>query len=116
MIQQLSNNKVQRASGTFYYIWASLLAQAVKNPPAMQEIPVQFLGWEDPLETGQATHSSILGTRGGSVGKESIYGAGDLGWENPLEKGTAIHSSILAWRIPRTMYIQSMGSQRVRHD
>ena len=32
------------------YSWASLVAQLVKNPPAMQEIWVQFLGWEDPLE------------------------------------------------------------------
>ena len=40
---------------------ASLIAQLVKNPPAMQETPVQILGWEDPLEKGQATHSSILG-------------------------------------------------------
>ena len=37
-----------------------------------------------------------------------------LGQEDPLEKGTATHSSILAWRIPWT--IQSMGSQRVRHE
>ena len=34
--------------------------QTVKNPPAMQETGVQFLGWEDPLEKGTATHSSIL--------------------------------------------------------
>ena len=40
---------------------ASLTAQWVKNPPAMQETRVAFLGWEDPLEMGQATHSSILG-------------------------------------------------------
>ena len=40
---------------------ASLIAQLVKNPPAMQETLVQFLGQEDPLEKGQATHSSILG-------------------------------------------------------
>ena len=39
---------------------ASLIAQLVKNPPAMQETPVRFLGWEDPLEKGKATHSSIL--------------------------------------------------------
>ena len=39
---------------------ASLIAQLVKNPPAMQETLVQFLGWEDPLEKGKATHSSIL--------------------------------------------------------
>ena len=37
-----------------------------------------------------------------------------LGWEGPLEKGRATHFSILAWRIPWT--VQSMGSQRVRHD
>ena len=40
--------------------YASLLAQLVKNLPAMQETWVQSLGWEDPLEKGQATHSSIL--------------------------------------------------------
>ena len=43
------------------YSWASLVAQLVKNPPAMQEIPVRFLSQEDPLEKGKATHSSILG-------------------------------------------------------
>ena len=39
---------------------ASLVAQLVKNPPAMQETPAQFLGREDPLEKGKATHPSIL--------------------------------------------------------
>ena len=39
---------------------ASLVAQTVKNPPAMWETWVQSLGWEDPLEKGMATHSSIL--------------------------------------------------------
>ena len=39
---------------------ASLVAQLVKNPPAMGETWVQPLGWEDPLEEGMATHSSIL--------------------------------------------------------
>ena len=43
------------------YLGASLIAQLVKNPPAMQENLVQFLGREDPLEKGKATHSSILG-------------------------------------------------------
>ena len=38
----------------------SLVAQLVKSLTAMQETPVQFLGWEDPLEKGKATHSSIL--------------------------------------------------------
>ena len=39
---------------------ASLVAQRVKNPPAMRETWVQSLGWEGPLEKGTATHSSIL--------------------------------------------------------
>ena len=42
---------------------ASLLAQIVKNPPAVQETRVQFLGWEGPLEKGMATHSSVLAWR-----------------------------------------------------
>ena len=41
-------------------IGASLVAQLVKNLPAMQKTPVPSLGWEDPLEEGMATHSSIL--------------------------------------------------------
>ena len=44
----------------FQYSWASLVAQLVKNMPAMQETWVRSLGWEDPLEKGKATHSSIL--------------------------------------------------------
>ena len=43
--------------------WASLVAQLVKNPPAMQETWVQSPGWEDPLEEGMGTHSSILAWR-----------------------------------------------------
>ena len=54
-----------RSAGSNFSIgenyWASLIAWFVKNPPAMQETPVQFLGQEDPLEKGWATHSSILG-------------------------------------------------------
>ena len=43
--------------------WASLVVQMVKNLPAMQETWVQPLGWEDALEEGMATHSSILAWR-----------------------------------------------------
>ena len=42
---------------------SSLVAQLVKNPPAVQETLVRFLGWEDLLEEGMATHSSILAWR-----------------------------------------------------
>ena len=62
---------------------------------------------------------------GGSDVKVSAYNAGDnpwvqsLGWEYLLEKEMATHSSTLAWKIPWTEEpgrLQSMGSQRVRHD
>ena len=42
------------------YSWASLVAQLVKNPPAIREMWVRSLGWEDPLGKGKSTHSSIL--------------------------------------------------------
>ena len=45
------------------YSWASLVAQLIKNPPAIRETWVRSLGWEDPLEKGKATHSSILAWR-----------------------------------------------------
>ena len=45
------------------YSWASLVTQQVKIPPAMRETSVWSLGWEDPLEKGKATHSSVLAWR-----------------------------------------------------
>ena len=57
----------------------SLVAQWVKNPRAMQETLVQFLGWEDLQEKGQATHPVFFGFPCGSAGKESACNAGDLG-------------------------------------
>ena len=45
------------------YSWASLVAQMVKNPPAMRETWVQSPGWKDSLEEGMATHSNILAWR-----------------------------------------------------
>ena len=45
------------------YSWASLVAKLVKNSPAMWDTWVRSLGWEDPLEKGKATHSSILAQR-----------------------------------------------------
>ena len=45
------------------YSWASFVAQLVNNQPAVRETWVQSLDWEDPLEKGKATHSSILAWR-----------------------------------------------------
>ena len=67
--------------------WASLVAQMVKNLPAMQETWVRSLGWEDPLEKGMVTHSSILAWRipwteepGGlqSMGSQSLTQLGNF--------------------------------------
>ena len=66
------------------YLGASLVAQTLKNLPAMQEIWVRSLSQEDPLEKKMATHSSILA------------------WETPWTEEPG--------------GLQSMGSQRVRHD
>ena len=46
-----------------WYVLASLVTQLVKNPSAMEETPIQFLGLEDPLEKGTAAHSSSLAWR-----------------------------------------------------
>ena len=108
--------------------WASLIAQLVKNPPAKQAAPVRFLGWEDPLKEGMATHTStlawrILTNRGSwwaivyGVAKNwtqlSDYpGDGDgipLQYsclENPMDGG--------AWWQPGGL--PSMGPHGVRHD
>ena len=93
--------------------WASLIAQLVKNLPAMQETLVGFLGRESPLEKGQATHSSILGL---PFSWEGIcLQCGRPGFDpwvgiSPGEKGKTTDSSILAWRIPWT--VQYMGLQK----
>ena len=63
---QLLGLEVPPGEGVDYplqYSWASLVAQMVKNLPAMRETSVQSLDWEDPLEEGIATHSSILAWR-----------------------------------------------------
>ena len=62
------------------YFWASLVGQMAKNPPAMCETWVLFLDWEDPLEEGIATHSSILV------------------WRIPMDRG--------AWRATQSMGLQ----------
>ena len=59
----LKNLLVSSYLASLWDIWASLVAQLVKNPPAMQETWVQSLGWEHLLEKGTATHSSILDWR-----------------------------------------------------
>ena len=63
MIPELGRPPGEGIGYPLQYSWAYLMAQLVKNPPAMQETWVCSLGWEDPLEKGTATHSSILAWR-----------------------------------------------------
>ena len=60
MIPGLGRSAREGIDYPLQYSWASIVAQLVKNRPVMQETWVQSLGWEDPLEKGKATHSSIL--------------------------------------------------------
>ena len=69
-IPGLGRSPGEGISYPFQYSWASLVAQAVKNLPAVWETWVQSLGWEDPLEEGMETHSSILA------------------WRIPMDRGT----------------------------
>ena len=63
MIPELGRSPGEGIGYPLQYSWASLVLQMVKNSPAMQETWVRSLGWEDPLEKGMATHSSILAWR-----------------------------------------------------
>ena len=100
---------LKNTAATFTFAFrASLVAQMVKNPPAMWDTLVLSLGWEDTLEKGKATHSSILGFPGGDAGDPgSIPGLGRYPGEG---KGYPLQDSCLE------NPIQSMGSQRVGHD
>ena len=60
LIPGLGRSAGERIGYPLQYSWASLVAQIVKNLPAVRETWVQSLGWEDPQEKGKATHSSIL--------------------------------------------------------
>ena len=63
MIPRLGGSPGEGICYPFQYSWASLVAKTVKNLPAMWETWVQPLGWEDPLEEGMVTQSSILAWR-----------------------------------------------------
>ena len=62
-IPGLGRSSGERNGNPLQYSWASLVIQLVKNPSEMRKTRVQSLGWEDPLEKGKATHSSILAWR-----------------------------------------------------
>ena len=63
MIPGLGGSAGEGIGYPLQYSWVSLVAQLVKNLPAMWETWVRSLCWEDPLEKGKATHSSVLAYR-----------------------------------------------------
>ena len=63
LIPRLGRSPGEGIGYPLQYPWASLVTQTVKNPPAIWEICGRSLGWEDPLEKGMATHSSIVAWR-----------------------------------------------------
>ena len=79
---------------------ASLVAQAVKNLPAMQETWAQSLGWEDPLEKGMATHSGIFAWR--------IERAEEPSWPQSMESQRVQHD----WVINIVFYKKRMRYQK----
>ena len=60
LVPELGRSPGEGKGYPLQYSWASLVAHLVKNLPAMRETWVLSLSWEDPLEKGRATHSSIL--------------------------------------------------------
>ena len=95
----------------------------VKNLPAMWETWVRSLGWEDPLEKGEATHqyswASFVAQLVKNLPAMWETWVRSLSWEDPLEKEMASHSRILAWRIPwaeEPSGPRCMGLERVGHD
>ena len=77
---------------TCIHHWASLVAQTVKNLPAVWEIWAQSLGWEDPLEESKAMHSSILAWRismDRGTWQDSLWGLKELDTTEQLSIGTS---------------------------
>ena len=87
-------------------MFQSLIAQLLKNPPAMQETVVRFLGWEDPMEMGglplQYSWASLMAQLVKNPPAMQETWVRSLGWEDPPKEEMATHSSIFAWKIPWT--------------
>ena len=106
------------------FVMGLLVTQLVKSLSAMQETPVWFLGWEDPLEKGQATHSSILGLPWWLRWWRIHLQCGRPGfdprvWKMPWRSAWQSTPVFLPGESPwteETGGLQSMGSQRVRQD
>ena len=96
------------------HAWASLVAQSVKNPPAMWETWVRTLGWEDPLEEGMATHPSILAWRipmDRGAWRASVHRVAKS-WTRLKRLSTAQHN---VWGFPGGASVKELTCQCRRH-
>ena len=113
-------NRIKRQEKfVIYYsvIWASLIARLIKNPPAMRETSVRFLGWADPLEKDRLPTPVFLGFPCGSAGWELICNVGEFCSIPRLERFPWRRERLrtpVFW--PGEFHGQSMGSQGVGHD
>ena len=106
------------------FLRASLVAQLVKNQPAMQEDPGSIPGSRRSPGEGigyplQFSWASVVAQMVKNMPAVLEIWVQSLGWEDPLEGGMTTYSSILAWRIPWTEEpggLQPMGLQRVGDD
>ena len=108
--------------------WASLVAQLVKNSPTMQKTPVRFLGQEDPLEMGwaaipripiQYSWAFLMSQMAENLPAMWETWVQSLGWKDCLEEDMQPTPGFLPGESPWTEKpggLQSVGSQRVRHD
>ena len=98
-----------------FYAMLSLVAQTVKNPSAMRETWVQSLGWEDTLEQGMATHSSILAWRipmDRGAWRATIF-AGSQRIEHRTEKQSTRLNRLIRNSPPKTHYSKTFQCFRL---
>ena len=110
-------NSSKKKKKFLFWKGASLITQLVKNPLAMQETPVWFLGWENPLESGWTTHSGILGLPlwlSWSRIRLQCRRPGFDPWVGKISWRKERLPTPVFW--PRKFHGQSMGLQRAGHD
>ena len=104
-----------RGEGIGYLLlcsWASLMAQVVKNLPEMWETWVWSLDWEDPVEKGKTTNSSILAWRI----PRTVYSVGSQRVRHDWAGDGVGDAQGSWWWTRKTAMLQFMGLQRVKHD
>ena len=116
MIPGLGRSAGEGIGYPLQYSWASLVAQLVKNPPAMQETPIRFLGQEDYWRRDRLPTPVFLGFPCGLAGKESTCNVGDLGLIPGLARSPGEGKGYPLKYCCLENSMDYMESQRVGHD